>query len=107
MLKQITVDELKKKLDDKEKIHLVDCREPDEHGFCHIEGAELIPLSQFREKVMQQLRPDEEIYIHCHHGGRSARACEFLMAQGYQNVTNVAGGIDAWSLRIDSKVPRY
>jgi rhodanese-related sulfurtransferase len=107
MVKQITVDDLKKKLDGKEKIRLVDCREPDENGFCHIEGAELIPLSQFSEKATGQLHANDEIYIHCHHGGRSARACEFLMAQGYQNVVNVTGGIDAWSLRIDPKVPRY
>ena len=107
MPKEIHVEDLKKKLDASAKIILVDCREPDEHEFCRIAGATLIPLSQFEDRAETELKPDAEIYIHCHHGGRSQRACLFLEELGYENVSNVAGGIDAWSLRVDPKVPRY
>lgn len=107
MPKEIKVEDLKKKMDAGESIVLVDCREPDEHGFCRIEGSVLIPLSEFEERAENELKSDCEIYIHCHHGGRSMRACLYLESQGYENVANVVGGIDAWSLRVDPKVPRY
>lgn len=106
-IKQISVEDMKKKLDAAEKIILLDCREPDEHEYCRIPGAKLIPLSEFPKRATSELKPDQEIYIHCHHGGRSQRACEFLESQGFQNVSNVVGGIDAWSLCVDPKVPRY
>jgi adenylyltransferase/sulfurtransferase len=107
MIKQVNVEELKSKMDAGEKIVLVDCREPDENQYCRIEGAILIPLSEFSARGLSELDKDAEIYIHCHHGGRSQRACEFLEAQGFKSVANITGGIDAWSLRIDPKVPRY
>lgn len=107
MIPQITVQELKEKLDQNQNITLVDCREKDEHEYCRIDGAKLIPLSEFSERAPQELDKNSEIYIHCHHGGRSQRACEFLKEQGFENVFNVAGGIDAWSLHVDNKVPRY
>ena len=106
-MKEISVQRLTEKLDRNEKFRFVDCREEDEYGFCKIPGAELIPLSNFAEKALQVLKPDEEIVIHCHHGGRSMRACQFLESQGYQNTVNVTGGIEAWSLQIDPQVPRY
>ena len=107
MPKEIQVEELKSKLNSGENIVLVDCREADENKFCKIEGSTLIPLSEFEERAEGELRKDSEIYIHCHHGGRSMRACLYLEGLGYKNVANVAGGIDAWSLKVDPKVPRY
>lgn len=107
MVKQVSVEDLKNKMDSGEKIILVDCREPDENQYCRIEGSKLIPLSEFAERGPKELDKNAEIYIHCHHGGRSQRACEFLEGQGFQSVANISGGIDAWSLRIDPKVPRY
>ena len=53
------------------------------------------------------LPKDKHLLIHCHHGGRSLRVTQFLRANGYDRVSNVAGGIDAWSLEIDPTVPRY
>jgi rhodanese-related sulfurtransferase len=50
---------------------------------------------------------NEAIILHCHHGMRSDRACQFLAAQGFSNVHNLLGGIDEWSLKIDLSVPRY
>lgn len=107
MIKQMTVKEVKEKLDAKSGAVLVDVREADEYGFCRIEGSMHIPLSEFAERALKELGKDAELLIHCHHGGRSQRACEFLAGQGYTNLANVTGGIDHWSLGIDPKVPRY
>ena len=107
MIKQIDVLELKKKLDAKENLILVDVRQPDEYETAKIEGSQLIPLSTFAQEAVKFLKKDDEIVIHCHHGGRSQRACEYLKSIGYTNVSNLAGGIDSWSLKIDSKVSRY
>lgn len=104
---EITVQELKQRLEAGEEFCLVDCREPHEYEVARIEGSQLIPLSVFAKRALQELKPEQAIVIHCHHGGRSLKACQFLMAQGYQNVTNVVGGIDQWSLEIDPTVPRY
>lgn len=106
MAKEISVEELKTRLDNTTVV-LVDCRERDENEFCSIKGSILIPLSEFTERAAKELKVEQEICIHCHHGGRSLRACEYLVSQGFNNVFNVAGGIDAWSLRVDPKVPRY
>ncbi len=106
MPKEITVEDLKKKLDAGENIVLIDCREKDEYELCRIEGSKLIPLSEFEDRFTE-LNQKSEIYIHCHHGGRSARACMFLEDQGYENVSNVVGGINLWAIKIDPKVARY
>ena len=87
---------------------LIDVREPFEHQTARIEGAELIPMRQIPENVGGASLPKgKHLLIHCHHGGRSLRVTEYLRAQGYPRVTNVAGGIHAWSQRIDSSVPVY
>lgn len=106
-MKEISVIDLKKRLDAKENFHLVDVREEDEVKFCRIQGSTHIPLSEFEARYEAALKPEDDIVIHCHHGGRSQSACDFLAKQGYKNLTNVVGGIDAWSLKIDPKVPRY
>jgi Rhodanese-related sulfurtransferase len=87
---------------------LVDVREPFEHQTARIEGAEFIPMRQIPEHVGSPALPrDKHLLIHCHHGGRSLRVTEYLRAQGYPRVSNVAGGIHAWSQRIDPSVPVY
>ena len=48
-----------------------------------------------------------DLVLHCHHGGRSQRASEYLVSMGFKNVANLAGGIDAWSVEIDNTIPRY
>jgi len=85
---------------------LIDVREIFEHQTARIEGAQLIPMRQIPEHV-DTLPKDKHLLIQCHHGGRSLRVTEFLRARGYLRVTNVAGGIHAWSLRIDPSVPTY
>ena len=85
---------------------LIDVREPDEHAICRIAGAKLIPMGQIPERL-GELPKDAVILVHCHHGGRSLRVTQFLRAKGYPAVSNVKGGIDAWSREVDASVPRY
>ncbi len=87
-------------------VQLIDVREPYEHEIARIEGSRLIPMRQIPEHL-STLPKEKYLLIHCHHGGRSLRVTEFLRSRGYERVTNVAGGIHAWSQRIDSAVPQY
>lgn len=106
-VKQLAVQEVHQKITQGEKFKLVDVREQNEYDICRIEGSILIPLSEFQTRAEEELNQDEEIVIHCHHGGRSQQACEYLVSQGYQNVSNVKGGIHAWSVEVDPKVKQY
>jgi len=104
---ELSVEETKRLLNEKPgEIVLIDVREPHEWELCHIEGAEPIPMRQIPGHV-GALPKDKHLLIHCHHGGRSMRVTQFLRANGYEAVSNVAGGIDAWSLEIDPTVARY
>ncbi len=85
---------------------LIDVREPDEHAVCRIAAARLIPMGQIPERLAE-LPKDKVILVHCHHGGRSLRVTQFLRAKGFTAVSNVKGGIDAWSREVDASVPRY
>ncbi len=85
---------------------LIDVREAYEVEICRIAGAGLIPLRQIPEHLAT-LPHDKHLLIHCHHGGRSLRATEFLRAKGFPRVSNVAGGIDAWAERLDPAMRRY
>ncbi|HSI07406.1 MAG: rhodanese-like domain-containing protein [Rariglobus sp.] len=104
---EISVDEAKQLLDQKPgEVLLIDVREPFEIELCRIAGAEHIPMRQIPEHA-GSLPKDKHLLIHCHHGGRSMRVTQYLRANGYEAVSNVAGGIDAWSQVIDPSVPRY
>jgi len=87
---------------------LLDVREQGEYEACRIEGSRLIPLSELEGRLVEiagwRQRP---VVVHCHHGGRSAMACELLMRHGFERVENLDGGIEAWSLTVDPEVPRY
>lgn len=102
----ITVRELKSRLDKGDKIFLLDVREPHEYSLAKIEGSTLIPLGTLPHSL-NHIDRDAEIVAYCHRGMRSADAVGFLVQQGYSNVKNLIGGIDAWSLEIDPSVPRY
>jgi rhodanese-related sulfurtransferase len=102
----ITVQELKQKLDQGEKLTLIDVREPWEYNIAKIEGAQLLPLGSLGTEY-KKLDPNAEIVIHCHMGMRSMDATQFLLQQGFKNVKNLTGGINAWSMQIDPSVPKY
>ena len=86
--------------------HLIDVREPFEFEICAIPGAEPIPMRQIPEQL-GDLPREKHLLIHCHHGGRSLRVTEYLRAQGFPRVSNVAGGIEAWAEQIDPTLRRY
>jgi rhodanese-related sulfurtransferase len=103
----ITVEEVDARRKAGDKFRLIDVREPDEFRVAHIDGAELKPLGQILQWMSELTDKDEDIVLHCHHGMRSEQASAFLSRQGFTRVSNMAGGIDAWSARIDASVPRY
>jgi molybdopterin/thiamine biosynthesis adenylyltransferase/rhodanese-related sulfurtransferase len=102
---EITVQELRERLDDDLGVSVLDVREPHEYEVANI-GARLIPLGELPERLIE-LDKDETIAVHCKTGGRSARAVKLLQEAGFENVYNVKGGITAWSEEIDPSVPKY
>ncbi|THJ25172.1 MAG: rhodanese [Nitrospira sp. CG24E] len=102
----ISPKELKTRLDKGDRLVLVDVRENWEYSLAKIDGSVLIPLGTLPQSLAQ-LNRDSEIIAICHHGMRSADATNFLLQQGFQNVKNLVGGIDAWSTQVDGAVPRY
>ena len=91
-------------------LQLIDVREPWEVETAAIEGFANLPLSQFADwetQIYQQFAPETETIVMCHHGIRSAQMCQWLRGQGFTQVKNLAGGIDAYSKAVDPTVPRY
>lgn len=87
-------------------VTIIDVREPHELEICRVEIARHIPMRQIPEHA-GDLPRDSHLLIMCHHGGRSRRVTEYLRAQGFEAVTNIAGGIDAWAVAIDPSLERY
>jgi sulfur-carrier protein adenylyltransferase/sulfurtransferase len=104
--RDITVQELKSRMDRGERLQLVDVREPVEHEICRITGARLIPLGQLPQRL-GELDPEREVILQCKVGARSARAAAFLRAHGFRNARNLAGGILAWIAQVDPDLPTY
>ncbi len=102
---EMTVGELKERLDNGKDVSVLDVREPHEYEVANI-GARLIPLGELPERLVE-LDRDENFAVHCKTGGRSARAVKLMQEAGFQNVYNVKGGITAWSDEIDPSVPKY
>ncbi len=107
-VKEISVQDLKKKLDAKEEFLLLDVREPFEFQIAKIPGGKLMPLGDIESKLKEfESFKDEEIVAYCHRGPRSRRALEILHSKGFKNLKNVSGGIDAWAIQVDTSVSRY
>ena len=107
---EISVQQMKKMIDDHEDFVLVDVREEYEWDICKIKGAKLIPLSQIINGNigdLESIERDRKIVLHCHTGARSADALHLLRNKGFKNLKNLVGGIEAWSDEIDSEVPVY
>ena len=102
----ISPKELRTRLDKGDKLVLVDVREEWEYALAKLDGSILIPLGTLPQSLTR-LNRDSEIVAICHHGMRSADATNFLLQQGFSNVKNLVGGIDAWSIQVDGTVPRY
>jgi molybdopterin/thiamine biosynthesis adenylyltransferase/rhodanese-related sulfurtransferase len=102
---QMTVKELKARLDAGDNLQLIDVREPYEYQIAQI-GGKLIPQNDVPNRLAEIDR-DRAVVVQCRSGGRSQRIAEFLKQAGYPNVSNLAGGILAWSDEIDPKVAKY
>lgn len=102
----ITPAELDARMKRGDELLLIDVREPVEHEMARIEGARLLPLSVFQEWA-NTLDAEAEIVFMCHHGVRSAQVCAFFARQGFDKLSNLAGGIDRWSREVDPNVPLY
>jgi rhodanese-related sulfurtransferase len=89
-----------------ERPRLLDVRERDEHAIAALPDSLLIPMSELPARY-EELDPDVETIVYCHHGIRSAHVIAHLMGRGFVHLVNLRGGIDAWSRDVDPGVPRY
>jgi rhodanese-related sulfurtransferase len=104
---EITVEEVKQKLDQRESFTLLDVREPWEFETARIAGAKLMPMGDVPSRAHQELDPEESIVVICHHGVRSMNVTAWLRQQGFEKAQSMRGGIDAWSRVVDTRVPVY
>jgi rhodanese-related sulfurtransferase len=106
MIPQVSVEELKQKMDGGEKPLLLDVREPHEYALADLPGAIKVPL-QTLPKNLEKVPKDRDLVVYCRSGGRSANAVQFLRQVGFDKAVNLAGGINAWADRIDSTMRKY
>jgi rhodanese-related sulfurtransferase len=106
-MQEITATELKRRMDAGDDIQLIDVRQPNEYAFAKIEGAKLIPLGELMNRI-DEIDETKETVVHCHAGGRSARAIDAMQRSGFKGeLKNLKGGITAWSDEVDPSVPKY
>ena len=103
---EIGARELARRREAGDDVMVLDVREPHEWQIAHLPDARLIPLNSLPEHV-SELDSSREIVLYCHHGQRSMRALQFLRQAGFRKLSNLRGGIDAWSREVDPGVPRY
>ena len=106
-MQEITATDLKRRLDSGEDIQIIDVREPNEVAIGRIPNSVHIPLGQVLNR-MSEIDENRETVVHCKMGGRSARAIDALQRSGFKgNLSNLKGGILAWSDEVDPTVPKY
>ena len=103
----ITPRELHQKIEKEEPLLIVDVRERWEADIVSLPGSSVMPLNELAYRALDELDPEEEIILVCHHGIRSLEAARMLWDLGYENVKSLAGGLDRWVTEIDSSLPRY
>ena len=106
MIKEITVTELKNKFENNEDFMLLDVRNIQEVLYSKIENSIHIPMNDIVDRI-NELDSNKEIIIQCKSGKRSARVCEYLMTQNFNNVKNLTGGIIAWADEVDNSIQVY
>ena len=105
---EVTCAQVNARLQASEKFVFLDCREPDEHQAVSIAAARLLPMSEIQNRIAElESHRDDDIVIHCHHGGRSLRVANWLRQQGFSKAQSMSGGIDQWAVEIDPSLPRY
>lgn len=105
LIRQLSAPDLKALLESGTAVELVDVRTPQERAIAAIAGSRL--LDQAYHDVLLTRDRDTPLVFQCHHGIRSQHAAEYFRQQGFRNLSNLRGGIDAWSLLVDPSVPRY
>ncbi|MBX3097146.1 MAG: sulfurtransferase [Fimbriimonadaceae bacterium] len=103
---EITVNELAERVKNSEPIVLLDIREPHELEISKLSGAESMPMPTVPQRY-SELNKDDEIVVICRSGSRSDRVTQFLLDQGFTNVRNLKGGMNAWAAEIDTSMPQY
>lgn len=107
MVAELLPEEVAKKLRaDPGSVALLDVREPYERDLAAIEPSIHIPMAQIASRI-DELPKDKELVVYCHGGARSMMVAAYLANRGFPSVANLSGGIDAWSVKVDPKVPRY
>jgi rhodanese-related sulfurtransferase len=108
---EITVTELATKIADGDTPYqFVDVREPQELAVAALPRFINLPLSEYADwspEIYTRLDKDLETFVLCHHGMRSAQMCQWLVSQGFTSVSNIIGGIDAYSIHVDPSLPKY
>ena len=105
IVRQVSAAELKAMLDSGLSFELVDVRTKEERAIAKIEGSRLLDANCHNDLL--SLARNMTIVFQCHHGIRSQSAAEYCLREGFRNLYNLQGGIDAWSQLVDSSVPRY
>ena len=85
---------------------ILDVREPWEYAVCHIDGSELVPMRRI-PTALEQLDPEQETIVVCHHGIRSFSVCRYLEQIGFAKLINLEGGVAAWARDVDPKMATY
>ena len=104
-IRQLSAPELKALLASGTAIELVDVRTEEERAIASIDGARLLDQSYHDELLLRDR--ETPLVFQCHHGIRSQHAAEYFRNEGFRNLFNLSGGIDAWSVLVDPSVPRY
>jgi len=107
MFRNLTPQQLKSHLDNAGiPPILLDVREPWEYQVCRIEGSQHIPMGQILMRL-HELDPQRETVVICHHGVRSLHVAKVLLSRGFENIINLAGGVDGWAKQVDPGLPTY
>ena len=106
MIQEIDVKTLNEKISNKENFILLDVRTDSEYFLSNIEGAIHIPMNDIPNKL-NTIDKSKEIIVQCKSGKRSAKVCQFLLNNNYENVKNLKGGIIAWANEIDPTIMIY
>ncbi len=106
MPEEISPQELKARLDRREPVVLLDVRDEWETRLCRLENATQIPIEEIEFRT-DELRPEDEIVVYCHHGIRSAAVANYLRGLGFAKAVNLAGGLELWARTVDPSMRRY